>query len=284
MFALRTGAERAAPARVLKAVETLHNLRPIQTTVLAEYLAIENYMYQAVALLNRLFPDQMPTRLLSELGWWDVLATVLSAIEEADWFWIDWQSETNGWGQGTLDYFWEMMWSSGEPEMVHDLAAYLVGIPVRCFGFTEEDSENYEAIRILRGLVDDKASLGAGTLVDLGLYDNLTPDLKESIREGCMARDWSDQPEPLCWLGEMVAIAARATGNVLLDTSVELWDGWWDGWWPEQFTWEKDVEMLKAAWREAKPMAEHRRRFMDWLWEDDEHPGIMIDLILGVLE
>lgn len=283
MFTVAADTIRTNPTRLLKPVKLLAALRPVTLSAISERLTCDLYMYQAIELLNRLFPENtyLPNIDVTKTNWYDVFATVLNLIEEQDWFWIDWSSKVNGCPHGTLDYLWEMMWNSGEVEIEHDIAAYLNGIPVRCFGFTETDIEECEGLTILRGLVSDEVRLPASTLADIGLFDNLTEDLMESIKYRCMAIDWSDQPEPLCWLGEMVAIAARATGNLILDYSNELYGDWW----PERFDWRDDLDALREAWPAAKPVALHQQRFREWLWEDEDNARrTMTELMLGVIE
>ena len=60
----------------------------------------------------------------------------------------------------------------------------------------------------------------ASDLIELGLYDNLSGKLKSEFRERARTADFSNYPEPLCWLPEMAAIATKTTGNILLDTTL----------------------------------------------------------------
>ena len=64
-----------------------------------------------------------------------------TVVEDADWFRVDWQM---------LDWLWEG-WMQTLPEegYEHDMAAYLTGIPVKCFGFTDADFENHHGLYVL---------------------------------------------------------------------------------------------------------------------------------------
>ena len=52
----------------------------------------------------------------------------------------------------------------------------------------------------------------------------------------------------------------------------------------DYFTWEQDVNRLRDAWVEAKPMAGHLERFGEWMdgGDEDEKILMMVKALLGV--
>jgi hypothetical protein len=283
MLETATRSEYQAPARVLRLHRLLYRLRPVKLATVADTLARFWYECKAVILLNQFFPDEV-SEIPPNTAWDDILATLLHRIEVADWFPVDWQSGKNAEigpfrdHGGILDVLYDSWMQTGEDDYEHDLSAYLNGIPVRSYGFTEMDFEYHHGLYVLSGLVSDKVHLDARTLTELELYDNVDGVLKADLRRRLEEDDFSHYPEPLCWLPELAAIATGTTGNVLLDTKVE-----YPEWWPEQFLWDTDVGMLREAWAEARPVVEHLNNFVLWLQDDDDGDRArqMVLIILG---
>jgi hypothetical protein len=248
-------------------------LRPLTLEAVEGRITEFCFKYQAVRLVETHFPEG--ERVKPKDDWDDALFHFLRMVSAKDWFEVDWE---------VLDELYNCWLNDPEGCYNEDLAAYLTGIPVKCYGFSENDFENYTGLRVLAAMVNEAHSdqVSADLLEDLDIYRIGAVTIEETL-ERVANTDFSAQPAPLCWLAEMVGIAAANTGNVLLDTTFE-----WGEWWPEFFTWADDLERVKAAWLEAKPVAEHLEAFKEWLGEEEEVDGEkirqMVDVLLGEQE
>lgn len=265
------GPGQVTAARILKPGRILDRLRPVKLETVAKNLWPTGYQYQALKLIETHFPDLLPS-LDSRLDHWtDTFRELLTQIEAADWFEVDWD-----W----LNDLWQMWMQSGEEGHQHDFAAYLTGLPVRCYGFTEYDRERYPALAVLSRLYDEDntCSIDPDILIDLEIYDALAETTNEERRIQAINTDYSVYAEPLCWLADFVQVAAGKTGNLLLDTTLDPVD-----WWPDQFTWAQDLERVRDAWPEAKPVARRLARFKEWLDKGDEEMAVrmIVDILLN---
>lgn len=259
----------AGPARILRPARVLQRFRPVRARAVGEALCHRLYQSRAAWLVVTHFPEAAGEIDPQREDWWETFRYFLSLVEEADWFEIDWL---------LLDHLWECWVNEAEDDWMHDLAAYLTGIPVRCYGFTESDIENYDCLCTLAGLITEEVSLAPSTLVAYGLYDNLTEQAKEELRLRLEAEDFSAYGEPLCWLPEMAAIATHSTGNRILDTTTEVYDLW-----PDRFTWSEDLNLIKEAWQEARPVAEHYKKFIAYFEDQHTAEDLMVRMVAAIL-
>ena len=214
-------------------------------------------------------------------SWDSIFVDFLHLVQDADWFHIDWRDEEiDPYHHGVLDWLWESWMNYGDQEedddYEADMASYLTGIPVRVYGLSEMDTENSEmaGVYILAGLISDNISLSASTLIELGLYDALDGLTKQQLRDDLEQGDFGHLPEPLCWIADVARIVTKRTGNLILDS---VYESYFD-WWPDQFTWDEDIDALRAAWQEAKLIADRYLKFITWLNNEEGAVQQMVDV------
>jgi hypothetical protein len=264
--------------RILRPYTVLKRLRPVSLNALIERATRAQYRVKAIALINRYFPEQLAVVQVSpglDAPWLEIFGHFLRLVEGAGWFEVDWDrlsSLEEGWCQ------------SGENSYEDHLALYLDNIPVRVYGIGEDDQDVYNALWILRMLLDEYTRVDPDFLIGYELYDALDDIFsKEEILCHVRNADYSHLPEPLCWLDEICEIAA-GNGNQLLTETFETTD-----YGMSPFLWERDLERVKALYREARPAIKRLQAFRDWLAERYEADGYnteetnqqILELVLG---
>lgn len=250
----------------------LGRLRPAKLQAFLGYLENYNHTVSALNLLQDIFPDKFePHADLSRFGWWAILAEIANFVAEVEWFEIDWQALNEAW-----DYW------LGDPinDQGRHMAAFLTYVPVRLYGFDTQSILEYKPMHLLQVLLDSTAEVvNADILLEADLYDGL-----EGWSENDRKRVWSllhqieedsgRYSDPVRWLPELGRWVCRRTGNPILDLKFNpRLNGPW-------FTWESDLEQLRAAWRRARPLIEQRRRLNDWYQRDQTRLGYLAKFLM----
>jgi len=259
----------------LPRLQVLQRFRPLRLEVIAAQLREWGWKAEAIQLIETHFPEEGANLNFDRTDWISIQSHFFGLVEKADWFHIDWETERKTYrSYGVLDYLWEAYMNGDDYEF--ELAEYLTGIPVRCYGLNEWDLENYPGLHILAGLLHDDIPLTVDYLEDIELYDNLAEISKEQLRERLRSEDFSHFPEPLCWLPEIAGVATRDTGNIILDTSQDLFESW-----SHEFRWDQDLNLLRQHWQQAKPVVEKLELLVQWLNENSNNYIEMAWAIIG---
>lgn len=266
-----------AGARPPLSIAALPRLRPLTLTYLAYRLRQQYWKMLAIQLMLCHFPAEAEKHDFDQANWSSIQLQFFGLVERADWFRIDWTSEMNpnsykSWG--VLDSIWDAMMNGGDSDFEFELAHYLAGIPVRCYGLTDHDYEFHPGLYALVALLDEDVKPEVDFLIDFEIYDNKLS--KSQFRRRLREDDFSHLPTPLCWLPDIAGVATRDTGNVILDTSQDVYDPW-----THEFTWEEDIDLLREDWQRAKPIVAKLEKFVKWLSEDESHVAEMVWTILG---
>ncbi len=178
---------------------------------------IRNYHCTGVALqrLHDNFASELEQFAnLADVGWWQILAVLLNAIEQANWFEADWELLNQAWA------YWEH-----RPEDDGQLlASYLYHIPVKLHGFSPADRLKDRPIELMYALFSDEVeAVSADLLIAIEFYDNDLEEWCRNVRSQAWQRllaietDPGRYPEPVRWLPELVRWACGKTGNFILD-------------------------------------------------------------------
>jgi hypothetical protein len=253
-------------------------VRPVRLGVALTELRGAHRTAQALALIARLFPDE-----LEDCGprdsWLDLLWRLLKRCDAAGWFEPDWK---------LLDdlYDWHMQ-SGGddsdeadtENEQMYLMAQYLEYIPVRRYGFDDETwlnavPEDFPLFYAVRSRVDGCFDFGEWPALDDWDVDRLVGDPA-----------WALMEAPFGGVPALVQFCRQKTGHSLLDTGVsilQLWENGRPGF--ESYTWADDLERVKELADEARPIwatiealekwATHRSNGVEYVLE-------LIDEVLG---
>lgn len=247
----------AAAGRILKPAAVLKRLRPVRLERAAWHLQERVWLARAVSLLAAHFPQEigrlearaLADKLGPEVDWWTALERFLLCVEDADWFQIDWDmiERLGVWAM-------ELSGDEGQEEPIRILGGYTQGIPAKCFGWeTNEELEEesriaaYPALKVLRDLLGT-GPIDVDFLIEYELFDAVDEYDPDEAWER-VDRIGPGLAAPLCWLPEMARFACDVSGNVILDTTIDETDLW-----PEQWTWAKDLDFLRAEWQRAKPV------------------------------
>lgn len=269
---LQTGGRTLRPALLLR------RLRPLHLERMAHYLGDFGRRAQVLNLIQTHFPDTWQGEWSAHFFWFEVYCDFLRAVEAAGWFEPDWD---------TLQ-MWEQHWMEyGDDENMgfDTLVEYLQGIPVLCFGWDVIQPEfelgdpgpiqDYPALELLRFLI-----LGTETgrepserierlLESLDFYRLDNYDCNAAHDR--LVRAAERQKPPWGWLGEMADFACDRSGNIILDTTLDPHEPW-----PCQWTWDRDLEAIKAAWGRARPTVEHFREFVERVRDEEDLEYIAI--------
>lgn len=262
-----------AETKALRPTRILQRLRPVRLEVVARKLGDFGLRARVLGLTQRHFADKMGPEWTALDFWFENYCEFLRYVEHAGWFEINWD----------MLQMYEANWlENGEDDcMGHDiLVDYVDGIPVKCYGWgavypeTEWDEESelhgYPALELLRALTfgPEEGRFRSETVDEIlervSERSSLNETDNEQIRRN-LERACQRMKPPWKWLGEMADFAADRSGNVILDTTVDLHEPW-----PCQWTWEKDLDTLRAAWKEAKPVVEHFKDFVQHCSSDDD--------------
>lgn len=266
MLKTTTNAIQPHNARILTPAAILRRLRPLKFQTVAYELRQALYRLRVLALIQRLYPGRRSNLETRGAHWSELFRELLSWIQDDDWFEIDWN---------LLDSLYNSWMQAGDGEGYEDeLAAYLVGLPVKTYGFNEITHEVYPTLIIIQGFVSDRVHLSVDALIELEIYDLIEDAFsKEHILDAVRNADFSSQPEPLCWLPTIAEIAAGVTGNTLLDTVTDAPIDWV----PEHFTWADDLDLVRDAYQQAKPAIKKLKSFQQWLQQQYEIDGYDTD-------
>lgn len=275
MFGVETNGGQASATRLLKPGAFLQRWRPVQLQRVIRDLRFLYREAHGLAMIERWFPESLGDEYES---WLDILRTLMRLAGAAGMFEVDWE---------TVDYLWECYMQLGDDEddyiesdMLLALGYFVEHIPVRHYNYDEDEwlndiLENVPLLALVRGLVEPgfEANI-SGLLIKYELYDFVSQDIDLlGLRKRC-----EGQPEPLCWLPEMVHYVRRETGNPLLDGQVGI-----IGWEFPQWRWdsEQDMAEVQALSKAAQPKWAKIEALLQWA-DGAEQVEEAICLLMGV--
>ena len=276
MLYFATDTHNPPTKRILTPLAALTRLRPVTLDTLIQRTARLYYRIKAMALLKRFFPQEV-SKIKPKHNWLEIFGHFLNLLEKKGWFEVDWQTIND------IECSWNQ---TGEAFYEHYLAEFLDAIPVRVYGLTESDQDEYSALWILKTLLDVHTNIDPDFLIRYELYDALDDVFsKVEILDRVREADYSHLPEPLCRLAEVCEIVAGQTGNELLDTTLDITD--WD---MSRYLWERDLDRVKELYKDAKIRIEHHlEAFKEWLsaqykadgYDTEETDQQIIELVSG---
>lgn len=262
---------------VLRPWALLRRLRPVKVSTLAGRLREWRRAIAGLDLLRQHFPDTLRAYdALTEPKWWEILAHLLNQVEESDWFEVDWDLLNIAWA-------WRM---EGEAETEADqgtaLAAFLVYLPLKLYGFSQGDLlHSTLPVELLHALLSSQVqAVTSSLLLALEIYDQHFEEvwgLAERARAWEILRAVEQNPgrypEPVRWLPELARWVGHTTHNPILDLvkGADQLDAAAPGttaWPPGRFTWANDLAEVKSAWRRARPVIYQLERLERWVEAD----------------
>lgn len=259
----------ARPGHVLKPASLLRRFRPVRLEICAQALDDFSRRARVFGLMRRHFPDGMSGWEAMDY-WFERYCDFLRCVQDADWFEVDWN----------LLEMYETHWMEyGDDENTgfDTCREYLIGMPVHCFGWGEVMSEvefgdppsihDHPALELLRYLLigaDGRETSGDldNLLAEVGFEETDFDSSDETLDR--LARRTKRLKPPWRWLPEMARFAADMSDNIILDTTVDIHDPW-----PTQWTWDKDLEMIRAAWQKARPVVGRFREFTNRCYQPE---------------
>jgi hypothetical protein len=284
MFNFATAVATAVAASagwVLRPAAILRRCRPVKLRL--AYGRLRQYQRKALALnlIGQHCPEQ-----LADVGvdddWLETFRALLAGIEALEWFEIDW---------ATLDEYYNLAQQCGiedddqiEPDGVSVLANYLYQIPVKTYGFADEEGLAYESfpeMALLAGLLG-RHQLDVDMLVESELWDNMEDVILDAsdVQARLETHDFTQYKPPLCWLPEMARIAIGATGNALLDSLQTVYAPYYGG--DPRWGWD-ELDQVRELYAQAKPTVEHLDKFLNWAKGPDEMRQIA-EIMLGITD
>lgn len=274
-----TGRPQPAPAQ-LRPWALLQRLRPVKIETLTTGLQRYERTVTALRRLEKFFPEALDEYTdLANTGWWEILAHLVSLVEEAGWWETDWDILNEAWA------YW--MQEPEDPKGGDRMATFLDYIPARDYGFTQETILAYPPMELLSVLLDSSTGVASSDLLAaIELYDGIN-DWSEADRTEVWDRlhaieaDPGLYPEPIRWLPELARWACHRTGNHLLDRPAMALraglneDGPWLSW-ESEF----EVEQVKSAWRRAQPVIGQFRRLMKWYEADPSRITLLANFLM----
>jgi len=278
MLEVAAGTGYDSTSRLLRPGALLRRYRPAHLNRVRQQMRFLFREAHGLKLIQMYFPESL-VDIDSDFSWFDILRQLIRLAEVEGWFEPDWE---------TLDDMWEIYMQMGdddpadavESEMLLGMAHFVEHIPVRHYNYGEEDwfnmiVENVPLLALVRGLVDPRFEANiSNLLIEYELYDFASQD----IDLVGLPRRCEGQPQPLCWLPEMVQFCRRETGNKLLDRCVGIIDWEFPGW---RWDSESDLAEVKQLSAEAQP---RWRKIEDLLaWADGpEQVEEAVCLLMGV--
>lgn len=261
------------PGRILKYNIALSSLRPRRIAPFFMEILDLSRLSLSVNLYNR-FGDGDVKRF--SLNWDDNLREFLCMIEKCDLIPINWiilDDFYDIWQQES-DYEYcdggEVIESTGKNYM----AAYLTGIPLKTYGWSDEAllNESQDHWRVILASFIGIAALDECTISKLDLHEYLDypPD---EIKARLQNDDFSKYDHPLDLLPDICYLIAGETGNEIIDTYIDFGD--LDPW---RWRWDRDLERLNREWIEAKPLVEKYDKFDKWFFAGDYEEKIIMML------
>lgn len=255
----------------------LARLRVVTLRAVANALLDARRKARACELIGRYFPAELAGVGLFD-HWTTTFREFLGLVDEAGWLPVDW---------GLLNDLWQKAYSEGydeedtEPDSFALSAEYLWSIPCATWGMLDKefDDEIYHTPPAALLAVYGGALVWHETLDD---YFDAPPDIDDwrPIYERLRTHDFGQYEEPLCWLPDLVDFACDRTGNVILDTSLDMMDIYdWVGMW----RWDdrSDLAVLRKDWTAGKPLVEKWQRFLEWCEGQEEMEQIAAILTGG---
>lgn len=265
----------------------LRRLRPVKISTLAGHLREWRRAIVGLDLLQQHFPDTLRAYdAVQEPKWWEIMAHLLNQVEELDWFQVDWDLLNMAWA-------W---WMEGEEDNEADegnaLAAFLIFIPVKLYGFTPGDLlHSTRPVELLHALLSPNVqAVNSSLLLALEIYDHHFEEIwGPAERDQAWARlraveeNPGQYPEPVRWLPELARWVGRTTHNIILDLAagstqvdaLDRADPTPTPWPPLRFTWANDLEQVRAAWRRAKPVIQQLERLERWVEADSSRLNLL---------
>lgn len=258
---------------ILRPWAFLRRLRPVKVSTLAGRLREWRRSIAGLDLLRQHFPDTLRAYdALTEPKWWEILAHLLNGVEESDGFEVDWNLLNQAWA------WWMEGDEEGEADQGNALAAFLVYLPLKLYGFSQSDLlHSTLPVQLLHALLSPQVqAVGTSLLLALEIYDQHFEEVwgaAERARAweilGAVEQDPGRYPEPVRWLPELARWVGHTTHNPILDLAAGAnHPDTPDAWPPSRFTWANDLAEVQSAWRRARPVIYQLERLERWV-EDD---------------
>lgn len=251
----------------------LRRLRPVKVSTLAGRLREWRRSIAGLELLWQHFPDTLRAYdALTEPKWWEILAHLLNQVEESDWFEVDWNLLNIAWA------WWMESDVDSETDGGNALAAFLLYLPVKLYGFSQSDLlHSTLPVELLHALLSPQVqAVTSSLLLALEIYDQHFEEVwgaAERARAweilGAVEQNPGRYPEPVRWLPELARWVGHTTHNPILDLAAGTGHpDTADAWPPSRFTWANDLAEVQSAWRRARPVIYQLERLERWV-EDD---------------
>lgn len=258
--------------KTLKPWALLRRLRPVKVSSLAGCLRQWRRTGAGLELLRQHCPATLRAYdALTEPIWYEILAYLLNQVEEQEWFEVDWNVLNMAWA-------W---WMEGEEDNEGDqgnaLAAFLIYIPVKLYGFSQSDLlHSIRPVELLHALLSPNLpAVHSSLLVALEIYDQPFEEVWGPAEQAraweilrAVEQDPGRYPEPVRWLPELARWVGHTTHNSILDMAAGVDHLEPATWPPSRFTWANDLEEVRSAWRRARPVIQQLERLNRWLDQD----------------
>lgn len=275
MFIVKASPGPETTPGFLSSTRILRRFRPLRLEVMCDALNLGPRRMQALRLVYRYFPDEMP-EVITHPEWMIILNHFLHLAND-NWFELDWANIT------MLDYWLrddypeteeEMNDPQWESEVEKLLAKLLEFVPFKCLSFQDELNEDSEIGKspILNVLMDAFKLDGPS---DLNLGDTAESRARKAAAwQHLNAGDFSSLPEPLFWLPEVINYVSGQTGNTVLDKNCDFLN--WDENW---YRWDKDLDLVMNLIRQAKEARARISTFSNWADSDESRLHLIRDLL-----
>lgn len=258
---------------ILRPWAFLRRLRPVKISTLAGRLREWRRSSASLELLQQHFPETLRAYdALTEPRWWEILAHLLNQVEENDWFEVDWNLLNMAWA------WW--MEEDGETgaDQGNALAAFLVYLPLKLYGFSQSDLLHATLpVELLHALLSPQVeAVTSSLLLALEIYDQHFEEVWGAVEQ---ARAWEilrgveqnpgRYPEPVRWLPELARWVGHTTHNPILDLAAGAGNSDTTAAWPpSRFAWANDLAEVQSAWRRARPVIYQLERLERWIEAD----------------
>lgn len=261
--------------------EKLLTYRTVKADRVAEKLY--NYYYGSLVLwlVKKHFYDSIDLDSY-EGDWMWLFKEFCFLVEADDWFALDWDKLEYGFGlwMQTSDFEYKRFFSNN-----------LIYIPVQCYGLWgmdnqwnedalyEGDYETFGGMDVLMFLISE-CDIHLDHILDYDLdFERMMWVLENykrvEVYDSLKGADFSAYKKPLRFLPDLIGLFTASTFNIILDTPQGVSNSF------HSFRWDADLERLKAAWVEAKPVVKKFNKFSKWLMRDyEENVQMMIDAVI----
>lgn len=275
MFVVKTGPDPATTSRLLSSTRMLRRFRPLRLEVMGDALSLGPRRMQALRLVHRHFPDEMP-EVITHPEWMIILNHFLHLVND-HWFELDW-ANIEMLGYWLRDDYPETEEEMNDPhwesEVEKLLAKLLEFVPFKCLSFEDELNEDSEVgkspiLNILMDAfkLDSPSGLSQGDTTE-------SRSRKVAAWQHLTAGDFASLPEPLCWLPEVIKYVSGQTGNTILDKNCDFLN--WDENW---YRWDKDLDLVMHLIRQAKEVRARITTFSKWADSDESRLCLIGDLL-----